>query len=308
MARKKKKNTDKRISKETFDKIKLPALITAIFMLFFSFFGVMLLGLGVVKIAQREDPYEAANSYSRVEFYSKNFLTLWLTGDQSNVPQMREMYSGVIPEVGTDPVQVNDLNVADAKMTKIPETEDRQWSVIVGSSVSALGASDTQRMFFRVTLRQHGDGLKAEKLPEPINNVKESFEVKPSFQGAVGKKSSAFIVVQNFVQEYYTQNDSGSLGRYVTNDFSSAGSTKPVSPTVYTSSEVHSVQSKSMADNPDNVKAGERMQVLVTMKLSSTSSTFVYSQAVMDLQKTENGQWLVAGITGDVPPGAVTEK
>ena len=313
--KKKKTHNDHRITPTTYDKLKFPALITAVIMLLVSFFGVLLIGALTMKIAKKPNAYKAANEYSRVSFYSKNFLTLWLTGGPNSTKQIKQMYDGELPEIATNPASVQDLNVSNATMTPLKTKSkkgsqpDKQWNVDIGATISALGSQDTQRMFYRVSIYEHEGEFKVAKLPEPVNPTGAAFSYDQSqpFPGEVGLKSTAGVAVQNFVKAYYTKNDSGSLGRYVTSNFDASDAREPMRSTIYTGAEVTHIQSEKR-DGLDNAKKGAQENVLITVKLSTSASSFVYSQTYVTLEGTDNGQWLVDSVNTELPEGKLSQK
>lgn len=258
--------------------------------------------LGVRNLNSQDTPYVASNNHDRMSFFATNFLSLWLMGDESNKDQLEQMYAGTIRNINTSPVQAERLNVADiAETTTGDMSPARQWEVTIAANVSSPGASNVTRMFYTVTLHQHGNSFKAEKLPTPTNDPGESFTVTPRYQGTVDTGGAAGNAVNNFIAAFYTQNESGSLGRFVASSFDH----DPLNNSVYTGAEVLNMETSRM-ENLDSMGSGDTFDVMVTMKLSSTSSTFVTSQVYLTLEKTDNGQWLVADIIEGAPAGTVS--
>lgn len=255
---------------------------------------VALLAIGLLFNRGPEIPDTAAEftRLTRIEFFSKNFMTLWLTATDKDASALKEMLSdpAVAPSTwNSEPIAVADLNVVD--MTPTSDGELTEWLVDIGVTVTAPGSTVPQRAYFAVTVIEKAGGLRALTLPRPINIDRAAVDVTPDYKNIVGISTPIGSNVANFVDAFYTQNASGSLGRYVSGNF--AANTIAHSP--YSSSEVLEIKSNSAVDAA-TADSGTTAALLVTIKAAISVTTFNTFTVPITVSRAENGQWLVDSI------------
>lgn len=250
----------------------------------------------------------ASDERTKAAFNGQNFFTLWISGDKSSIDSFNSMSTVTLPEVGSNPAQVSDINVFSALPAEdahLPDG-DTLWNVRLGASVSTLGSTDLSRNFYLVTLREHDGKFKATKLPEMINDEQNDFTVESPFQGTVKTSDPAGVAVSKFVEAYYTQNGSDGVGSFATPAFFNRPNANPIKNTPYTAVEIDKIRTKS-SGGLTNVKTGKTGEVMVTFKLSSTSTSFVYSSVMLKLKRIEDNQWQVDEILDSAPNGELRD-
>lgn len=301
----------KKMSEATWKKIQKPLVYTvlawAIMLTFVSCTGpVALLG-----VASKDNAYEAANTYARLEFQATNYLTVWLSGDKGSAQVMKSMTGREnLPEFNDTPavIQPGSINVSDiTPPEKSADQKDvRTTWVTLGVSFSSLGNQNSTRMYYRIPYAISKDGgVTALALPQVTNNLNPSLSIKYPWQGSIAIDSPVGNAVTNFVVAYYGKNTSGSLGRYVTGDFDSTERRETIKDSPYTTVEVLAIAQQNVVSDPAAAKAGDTLEVQATVKLATAPNTFVNMEVMLELKKQDNGQWLVNSVVDEPLVGAV---
>ncbi|TQC45046.1 hypothetical protein EEB14_33955 [Rhodococcus sp. WS4] len=253
---------------------------------------VMVLAMMFSGNARIPNTTEDFTKLTRVQFFAQNFMTIWLTGTDKDVPAIKEMVSApsALPDKwNPEPMEISDLNVADIKSTGgVAFTE---WVVTVGATLIPPGTAVPQRNYFAVTVIEKDGSFRALTMPRPVNITRAPVSVQTGYTNSVGSATPLGTSVTNFVAAFYTQNTSGSLGRYVSSDFDPV----PIANSPYTSAEVLSIKSREAVDM-QNGTAGDTAELLVTIKSAMSLSTYNTIEVPMTVQRTDNGQWLVSSI------------
>ncbi|ORB77501.1 hypothetical protein BST46_24165, partial [Mycobacterium timonense] len=137
-----------------------------------------------------------------------------------------------------------------------------------------------------------------------VNDTARNFEVKPYYTIGVDLKGPLGTTVANFMTAYYTANNAGVLGRFVTTNFTDT----PIAASPYTSVEVKSIQLGKDSIDPSQAKPGDSVSALVPATASASTTTFNTIDATLRLTLSNNKQWLVDGFVSPVHFGAVSYK
>ncbi|MFT7021413.1 MAG: hypothetical protein ACJA07_000490 [Rhodococcus sp. (in: high G+C Gram-positive bacteria)] len=235
---------------------------------------------------------EDFNRISRVQFFAQNYLTLWLTGTASDGAAVKQMLGdekAAPSEWNTEPVEVSDLNVA--RLESNSAGPDTQWVVTIGATLVRPGTGAPQRNYFAVTVMDHDGSLAALTLPRVVNNSRPQITVDSAYNGQISTSSTLGTTVTNFVSAFYTS-QSGALGRFVSSNFTA----EPIVNSPYTATNVVRIDSRSEVD-VQNAAEGTAVDLLVTVKASTSVTTFTTLQVPLKVHAIDNGQWVVDAIS-----------
>lgn len=238
---------------------------------------------------------------SRAEFYALNYFQLWLTGTPRDKDALASFYSAIpLNDLNPDPVGAESLNIAE-KTLSLTDTGNRMWTFVVGATVYSPGISVPSRMFYEVSLVQEGESFSVVKLPEVVNFDRPAIAAGSAYT-AVPKSSPLHQLSVNFSIAFLTQNNSGTLGRYVTANFKD----DPLKNSPYTAADVVGayIEGKTGADA---VAPGDPTEAMFRVRVSSTQSTYVTMDIAVTVIKLDNGQWLVDSLSDPIV-GPVTKK
>jgi hypothetical protein len=256
------------------------------------------------KPPQAVDVQKEIGDYSAASFFTRNFILLYLGGGKQNAAALSQMT--VIPgqpELPPDPYTVLDVNVI--KPTKTPAGKETEWTFVVGATVIPPGTGSSQRNYFHVNLLQSADGsFKAMTWPRLIDYSPPSFEMASIYTGASAVNGPLGQMLQNFLSAFYQSGNEGQLGRFVTENFTAV----PVSRSPFSSVELKAIQVSSKSVDPASATPGDRINILVTAKGSSSSTTWNIFQVALAVRLSDNEQWLVDGFDDVIDFGAVANK
>lgn len=229
---------------------------------------------------------------SRAEFYATNYLWIWLTGTPDDRNTLTSFYSAIpLNDLNSDPVGVENVNVADKNLT-LTAAGNRLWTYTIGATVYYPGITQPSRMFYEVSVVQKDESFSAVSLPRAVNFQRPSIEAGTAYNSSVPTTSPLYQLAVNFSTAFLTQNNSGSLGRYVTAEFSE----QPQQNSPYTAADVVGVYLAGAASE-SLVEAGEESDVLFRVRVSTSHATYVYMDLAVTAVKQPNGQWLVNSVT-----------
>ncbi|MEB3022936.1 MULTISPECIES: hypothetical protein [Mycolicibacter] len=259
--------------------------------------------VAIAKVQRPIDVQSAINSYTKSQFFAQNFLLTWAAGDPKDAEKLSSMTAlPGQPELNSNPFTVLFLNPTDVRAT--PAGEQTEWEWKFGATVVLPQAGTSIRSYFRVTTLESGGTFKALKWPEPVNDTARNFSVAPYYTrgadigGPLGKS------VSDFMSAYYTANNPGVLGRFITTNFTDT----PIAASPYTSIEVTSIQLANDSVDTSQAKPGATVSALVTARAAASTTTFNTVSTVLRLSLSKNNQWLVDGFESPMHFGAVSYK
>lgn len=262
--------------------------------------AVMVIAL-IAMIATKPEPAipDAAREFStmqRVQFFSTNFLTVWLTGTERDAPTVKQMVSdtSVLPSKwGTEPVEISDVNVA--ALDRLSDAGRTEWWVTLGVTVVPPSTGTPQRLYYLVTVIEQDEALRALTMPRIVEHTRPGVDQMPDFDAAVSVTSALGTAVSQFTSAYFTAGD-GALGRYVSADFSGG----PIAGSPYTSADVLTIRTKGSI-NVDQHEVGKPVRLLVTVRAGFSLTTFHTMDVPMTVHRTDNGTWLINSVDTVVP-------
>ena len=230
----------------------------------------------------------------RVQFFSSNFLTVWLTGTDRDAATVKQMVSdvSVLPQKwGMEPVEISALNVADLnKLSDPAHPEWAEWWVTIGVTVVPPSTGVAQRLYYLVTVIEQDQSLRALTMPRIVEHTRPDVSLMPDLDAEVSVTSSLGTTVSQFVSAYLTSGD-GSLGRYVSAGYIGG----PISGSPYTSADVLVIRSKGAID-VDQHEVGEQVRLLVVVRAGFSLTTFHTMSVPMTVHRTDNGTWLIDSV------------
>lgn len=236
------------------------------------------------------------STMQRVQFFSTNFLTVWLTGTERDAPTIKQMVSdpAVLPSKwGTEPVEISDVNVAD--LSRSDAGSEVEWWVKLGVTVVPPNKGLPQRLYYLVTVIERDEAMRALTMPRIVDHSRPSVDVKPAYDSSVSITSSLGTTVSEFSTAYLTSGD-GSLGRYVSSSF--VGAPIPNSP--YTSADVLVINAAEPV-NADQFEIGKQVRILATVRAGFSMTTFHTMQIPLTVHRTDNGTWQIDSVDTLVP-------
>ncbi len=242
------------------------------------------------------------NDYVGAEFFARNFLLVWLAGSPTEAAKLVSMSAMAgQPEMNPDPVTVSDIN-AVPPVSRTPAGAETEWGITLAATLIPPGTGRAVRSFFRVTFLEAGGTFKALMWPRPVNDTSRAVQIAPFYTQGVGVNSPLGVSVTNFMTAFYTSNNAGTLGRYVSADFTE----DPILHSPYTSITVKVITAGKDSPDPATAKPGDTIHLLVTAKAASSTTTFNTIDAPLRATLGNNRQWLIDGFDDPVHFGAVT--
>ncbi|ORW08523.1 MULTISPECIES: conjugal transfer protein [Mycolicibacter] len=268
--------------------------------------GVLVLAGGLLLLARAQRPIDvqsAINSYTKSQFFAQNFLLTWAAGDPKDAEKLASMTAlPGQPELNSNPFTVLFLNPTD--VTATPAGQQSEWEWTFGATVILPQAGTSIRSYFRVTTLESGGTFKALKWPEPVNDTARNFTVGPYYTRGAEVGGPLGTSVKDFMNAYYTANNPGVLGRFVTANFTDT----PIAASPYTSIEVTTILLANNSIDTSQAKPGATVSALVTAKAAASTTTFHTVSTVLRLSLSKNNQWLVDGFERPMHFGDVSYK
>lgn len=265
--------------------------------------GVLVL-LGVTLLRPTTKPVDVLaeiNAYTGAEFFARNFLLVWLAGGPAEAQKLQSMSARTgQPDMNPDPVTVSDIN-AVPPISRTAAGAETEWGITLAATLTPPGAGRAVRSFFRVTFLEAGGTYKALVWPRPVNDTSRPVQIAPWYTTGIGVDSPVGTAVANFMTAFYTADNSGSLGRYVSAEFTEA----PIVGSPYRSVEVKTITAGKDSPDPASAKPGDTIHLLVTAKAASSATTFNVIDAPLRMTLSPNRQWLVDGFDEPIHFGAV---
>ena len=228
----------------------------------------------------------------RVQFFSTNFLTVWLTGTERDAPTIKQMVSdtSVLPSKwGTEPVEISDINVADLNRSD-GEDAETEWWIKLGVTIVPPNSGTPQRLYYLVTVIEQNESLRALTMPRLVDHSRPSVDVSPAFDSNASVTSSLGTTVNSFTSAYFTAGE-GTLGRFVSSSFTGA----PIPNSPYTSADALVIRTNGNV-NVDQYEVGKSVSILVTVRAGFSLTTFHTMDVPMTVHRTDNGTWQVDSV------------
>lgn len=251
------------------------------------------------------DTQKEINNYSRVTFFGRNYLLVWLGGGEADSKKLAAMSVGGNPQLNPDPVTVIDINTLTA--TPVPAGKETEWQLRFAATIITPGDNgSTYRGYYRLNVLQAGDTMKGLILGRPDNHREQPIEVKPHYVAGIGVTNPGPLAknVQQFMTAYYSADQSGSLRLYVTEGFTDSA----IAGTPYKAVEVTELKASQDSADPARAKVGDVVHVLVSAKAMMSEKTFHRLNVPLKLKFSPNNQWLVDGFDDPVDFGDVSYK
>ncbi len=248
------------------------------------------------------DVLSEINDYVSAEFFARNFLLVWLAGGPTEAGKLVSMsaMSGQ-PEMNPDPVTVTDIN-AVPPISRTPAGKETEWAITLAATLIPPGAGRAVRSFFRVTFLEAGGTFKALMWPRPVNDTSRAVQIAPFYTQGVGLTSPLGTAISNFMSAFYTSNNAGALGRFVSAEFTD----DPIVNSPYTSVAVKTITAAKDSPDPATAQPGDTIHLIATAKAASSTTTFNTIDAPLRVTLGNNRQWLIDGFDEPVHFGAVT--
>lgn len=249
------------------------------------------------------DVQRAINNYTKSQFFAQNFLLTWAAGDPKDAEKLASMCAMPgQPELNRSPFTVLYINPTDVQVT--PAGEQTEWEWTFGATLILPQSGTSLRSYFLVTTLESGGSFKCLNFPRPVNDAARNFEVKPYYTVGTSVKGPLGKQVSDFMNAYYIANNPGSLGRFVTDNFTDT----PIGASPYTSLEVKSINLAQGSIDTSQAKPGDSVSAQVTAKASASNDTFNTIDAVLKLTLSNNKQWLIDGFESPIHFGDVSYK
>lgn len=249
------------------------------------------------------DVQRAINNYTKSQFFAQNLLLTWAAGDPKDATKLASMCAMPgQPTLNPSPFTVLYINPTDVQVT--PAGEQTEWEWTFGATLILPQSGTSLRSYFLVTTLESGGSFKCLNNPRPVNDAARNFEVKPYYTIGTSVKGPLGKQVSDFMNAYYTANNPGSMGRFVTGNFTDT----PIAASPYTSLEVTSIMLGQGSVDTTQAKPGDTVTAQVTAKASASNSTFNTIDAVLKLSLSNNNQWLIDGFESPIHFGAVSYK
>jgi len=248
------------------------------------------------------DVLNEINAFVNAEFFAHNFLLVWLAGGPNEAEKLVSMSAMPgQPEMNKDPFTVMDINTVPPVL-RTPAGNETEWALTLAATLVPPGGSGTSmRSYFRVTFLEAGGTYKALMWPRPVNATSRAVQIAPFYGQGVGLNTPLGTSVTNFMTAFYTSNNGGTLGRYVSADFTD----EPITNSPYSSVQVTTIQAGDGSPDPASAEPGDTIHLLATAKAASSTTTFNTISAPLRLTLSPNRQWLVDGFDEPIHFGAV---
>ncbi|MDD4865821.1 MAG: conjugal transfer protein [Mycobacterium sp.] len=245
------------------------------------------------------------NGYVGAEFFAHNFLLVWLAGGARDAEKLSTMTAlPGQPELNPDPFTVLDIN-AVPPVTRTAAGKETEWGLTLAATLIAPGSSGTSaRNYFRVTFVEAGGTYKALMWPRPVNNTARAVQINSSYTHGLDITGPLGAQVSAFMTAFYTKDSAGSLGNFVSSQFSETA----IKGSPYTTVQVTSILAAKDTRDTANATPGTTVHVLVAAKAAASTDTFSLINAPLRMTLSNNKQWLVDGFDDPVHFGAVSYK
>lgn len=264
----------------------------------------LIIGLMLARQQKPADVYKAIGDYNRAEFFAQNFLLVWLAGAPRDAEKLTKMAS--LPgqlTLNSDPFTVTAINAVDVSRTAAGKDTEWNFTLAVTLIPPSNGGNPT-RLAYRVTTLERGSTFLGLTWPRPVNTTSTPLAVAPYYTKGLSLNSPLGKQVGLFLSAYYTQNDTGSLGRYVTSNFTDTA----IAASPYTTVTPLDIKIADQDPDPANANPGDNIHAMVIAKASAAESTFNHISIPLRINLSPNRQWLIDGFEDPIHFGAVSDK
>lgn len=244
------------------------------------------------------DVVEEARAITRVTSWGTDYITLWLGGSDDGSGTSVESLQKMTDAPGSVDLPrtaygVRQVDVYADDMVQIG-TDEFLWRLRASVLVIPPGSSRPERMTFTFDAAEFEDGFRATAMPRPVSSASVPFVAVSAYGETAGKDTRVFTAAENFSAAYLTPDSTkATLGSTVTSDFEDG----PLARSLWTTTEVKSVNFYGDSDRFDlnSASTGDSIHALITVKASSSSSTYSIIQMPVEMDMLSNGQWAVVG-------------
>lgn len=261
-------------------------------------------------LSTRQEPvnvHQEITATDNAQNWARSYLLLWLGGtskkneDSANLKTLQSMTSAPVdlelPQTG---YSVQDISPVSAEPTPI-DGDDVIWRMRQSATVVVPGTNKVTRMVYDMDMLEHSGGYQATATPRVVTTTTVPFEVNTVYTNEAQTDSAMGISAQAFADAYFTPGSGGNLGSTVGPDFNSQALVN--SP--YRKAKVQSVlfYAEDRKFDINNVKPGDTVHALITVKAETSSTTFNITQVPVSMSVLDNGQWVVGQMEPAVDVG-----
>lgn len=248
-----------------------------------------------------------------VQNWADDYVLLWLggesdrSGESENLTSLRNRTAAPVSvELASTPFSVQNI-----RPTGQPEVHrlgggEAIWRVYVEAQVVVPGASSVKRYTYGVDVFENNGEYIAQALPHQVAQQSTPFSVNTLYSEVAGPETAIGQSAQAFAESYLVPQSGGQLGSTVSANFTG----QPLADSPYTTVELVDVSYYPEDSSFDSmaVSPGEKINALITVRASSTSTTFNLTQLPVSMVVMDNGQWAVDHFADYVDVGATTSN
>lgn len=273
---------------------------------------LLALGTSLAVLSSRQEPVDVhaeITSTNNAQNWARSYLLLWLGGSAKKgeeSPNLRTLQSMTSAPVNLELPQtayaVQDISPVESTPTPVGNG-DMVWRMRMAATVVVPGSSSVNRLVYDLDMMEHAGTFRATALPRIVTTSTTPFQVDTAYSSVADVNSALGQSAQAFASAYLTPASGGNLGSTVGPDFD--GQAVVNSP--YRKVEVTGVAyvAEDSSFDINNVKAGDTVHALITVKAETSSTTFNITQLPVVMVVLNNGQWVVDSFEPYVNVGAV---
>lgn len=251
--------------------------------------------------------------------WAEDYVLLWLGGtgnsrgtsgdsDSPNLATLKERTAAPVElSLPQTPYAVQDIRSTGAPTRIDAGGGDYIWRVQVEAQVLAPGTSKVAKNFYAVDLFEHQGTFMAQALPRQINHIVMPFTVDTLYGQTAEPDSAVGAAAQAFASAYLVPREgAGNFGTTVGPDIN----VQPLGNSPYTEATLVSVLYYPVTDGftMDNVQPDDEIKALITVKASTSATTWTLTQIPATMRVLSNGQWVVSSVDDYVDVGATRSK
>lgn len=243
--------------------------------------------------------------------WAEDYVLLWLggqsdrRGESVNLTSLRNRTAAPVSvELASTPFSVQNIRPTGQPVVERLGGGEAIWRVFVEAQVVTPGASGVERFTYAVDMFENNGEYIAQALPHQIATQSTPFSVNTAYTETAGPETAIGQSAQAFAEAYLVPNSGGNLGTTVSANFTG----EPVADSPYTDVDLIDVSyyAEDAKFDPMSVEPGEKITALITVRASSTSTTFNITQLPVTMVVLENNQWAVDGFSEFVDVGTTT--
>lgn len=233
----------------------------------------------------------------RVKSWATDFMTVWLAGTGGKDSQAAQTLNAM----SSAPVEIDLPQTAYQvqKLTPFVEnyeyiTDDESvWMVRVDAQVVSPGSTSVEKYTYYLPVADYKDTFQAIAMPSQRSVLTSPFKTASAYSQPADVNSPLGVGAENFAKVYLTPTDStSSLGAAVTADFKGA----PVPHSLWKQVSLLGITWYGDLPSLDTATPGAVVHALATVQGSSSATTYSIAQLPLEMELSQNNQWLVKAI------------